>query len=173
MLVSGYILNTEFEQLCELTASAKNSTSDDIYFSWPAWPSSTHTSWHELMEHLFFCFLGLHLRHMEAPKLGVESELQLPAYTRVTATPDPNHVCDLHHSSRNARSLTHWAKPGIKPETSWFIVVICFYCTTMGTAFFLIYFLLGYSWFTVLCQLWLYSIVTQSYIYVHSFSHIT
>ena len=36
---------------------------------------------------------------MEVPRLGVESELQLPAYTRATATRDPSHVCDLHHSS--------------------------------------------------------------------------
>ena len=49
---------------------------------------------------LFFGFLGPHLRHMEVPRLGVESELQLPAYTTATATPDPSHVCDLHNSSR-------------------------------------------------------------------------
>ena len=28
-----------------------------------------------------FVFLGPHLQHMEVPRLGVESELQLPAYT--------------------------------------------------------------------------------------------
>ena len=32
-----------------------------------------------------------------------------------------------------------------------------------------ILFLLEYSWFTVLCQFLLYSIVTQSYIYIHFF----
>lgn len=37
---------------------------------------------------------------MEVPRLGVQSELQLPAYTTVTETQDPRHVCDLHHSSR-------------------------------------------------------------------------
>ena len=37
---------------------------------------------------------------MEVPRLGVELELQLPAYTTVTATPDPSRVCDLHHSPR-------------------------------------------------------------------------
>ena len=47
---------------------------------------------------LFF-FLGPHLQHMEVPRLRVESELQLPAYTPATATPDPSSVCDLHHSS--------------------------------------------------------------------------
>ena len=36
---------------------------------------------------------------MEVPRLGDESELQLPAYTTATATWDLNHVCDLHHSS--------------------------------------------------------------------------
>ena len=36
---------------------------------------------------------------MEVPRLGVESELQLPAYTEATATPDPSCVCDLHHSA--------------------------------------------------------------------------
>ena len=32
---------------------------------------------------------------MEVPRLGVESELQLPAYATVTETPDPSHMCDL------------------------------------------------------------------------------
>ena len=35
---------------------------------------------------------------MEVPRLGVELELQLLAYTTATATLDPSHVCDLHHS---------------------------------------------------------------------------
>jgi len=46
-----------------------------------------------------FCFLGPHLWHMESPRLGVESELQLLAYTTATATQHPSHICDLHHSS--------------------------------------------------------------------------
>ena len=41
--------------------------------------------------------------HMEIPRLGLESELQLPAYTTATATQDPSHVCDLHHSLQQ-----HW-----------------------------------------------------------------
>ena len=36
----------------------------------------------------FFFFLGLlHLRHMEVPRLGVESELQLPVYTTARIEP--------------------------------------------------------------------------------------
>ena len=34
---------------------------------------------------------------MEIPRLGVESELQLLAYSVATATPDLSHVCDLHN----------------------------------------------------------------------------
>ena len=37
----------------------------------------------------FFVFLRPHLLHMEVPRLGVRSELQLPAYTTATATLDP------------------------------------------------------------------------------------
>ena len=40
-------------------------------------------------------FLGPLLQHMEVPRLGVESELQLPASTTATATQDPSRVCDL------------------------------------------------------------------------------
>ena len=44
-------------------------------------------------------FLGPHLWHKEFPRLGVELELQLPAYATTTAKPDLSHVCDLHHGS--------------------------------------------------------------------------
>ena len=44
----------------------------------------------------FFCFLGLHLWHVEIPRLGVESELQLPATATVSQC--RSCVCDLHHS---------------------------------------------------------------------------
>ena len=42
---------------------------------------------------------------MEVPRLGVESELQLPAYTTARATSDPSHVSDVHHSSRQRQIL--------------------------------------------------------------------
>ena len=65
----------------------------------------------------FLLFLGLHLRHMEVPRLEVQLELQLLAYTTVTATPDLSHICNLHHSSQQlgilnppseARDQTHF-----------------------------------------------------------------
>jgi len=50
--------------------------------------------------------LGPHPQHMEIPRLGVELELQLPAYdATATATRDPSHVCTLHHSSWQHRIL--------------------------------------------------------------------
>ena len=39
--------------------------------------------------HRILVFLGPHLWHMEVPKLGIESELQLPAYATAIATQDP------------------------------------------------------------------------------------
>ena len=59
---------------------------------------------------------------MEVPRLVVKSELQLPATATVTATWDPGCICDLHHSSWQCRSLTHWARPGIEPVSSWLLV---------------------------------------------------
>ena len=47
-----------------------------------------------------FCFLGPYPWHMEVPRLGIQSELQLLAYTTATATRDPSRICDLHHSSQ-------------------------------------------------------------------------
>ena len=48
----------------------------------------------------FFSFLQLLLQHIEAPRLGVESELQLPAYTAAVATEDPSHICYLRQGLR-------------------------------------------------------------------------
>ena len=53
-----------------------------------------------------FVFLGLHLlQHMEVPRLGVELEMRLLAYTTATATPDPSCILDLHRSLRQYRIL--------------------------------------------------------------------
>ena len=43
------------------------------------------------MVYLFFVFFGPHLQHMEIPRLGVKSELQLLAYTTATAMWNPSH----------------------------------------------------------------------------------
>ena len=56
-----------------------------------------------LLFFFFFCFFALYPQHMEVPRLGVLSELQLGAYTPATAMPDLSYICDLHHSSRQHR----------------------------------------------------------------------
>ena len=82
---------------------------------------------------LFFVFLALHLQHMEIPRLGVKLELSLPFYATATATLDPSHICDLHHSLwqpqisnplSEARDQIH-----ILLATSW----VSFCCATAGT----------------------------------------
>ena len=53
----------------------------------------------------YFCFLELCMQHVKAPRPGVESELQLPAYTTATAIQNPSRICKLHHSSQQHRIL--------------------------------------------------------------------
>lgn len=53
---------------------------------------------------LFISFLQSYLWHMEVPRLGIKSELQLPAYTTACS---------------NTRFLTNWARLGIKSASSW------------------------------------------------------
>ena len=63
---------------------------------------------------LFFSFsLGPNLRHMEVPRLGVKSELQLPAYATATEL-DTSLTYDLHdtvsstyNTAQDAGFLTH------------------------------------------------------------------
>ena len=56
-----------------------------------------------LLFYVFIYFLGPYPWHVDVPRLGVESQLQLPAYTTATAIRDPSCICDLHHSSGQ-----HW-----------------------------------------------------------------
>ena len=49
--------------------------------------------------------------HVEVPRLGVELELQPPAYATATAMWDLSHVCDLHYSSRQRWILHPLSEP--------------------------------------------------------------
>ena len=61
--------------------------------------------------HIFFffsfVFLGPHMQHMEVPRLGVELELQLLAYTTATAMWDRTASATYTTVHGNAGSLTH------------------------------------------------------------------
>ena len=89
---------------------------------------------------LFYCFLRPHLWHMDIPRLGVESELHLPAYTTATATQDASCLCKLHHSSWQHQMLDPLCKVRdqtcIFMDSSW----IHFCCTTVGTPLIFWYF---------------------------------
>ena len=59
---------------------------------------------------------------MEVPRLGVELELQLPAYatTKALGIRAVSATCTTAHS--DAGSLTHRVRPGIKLASSWILV---------------------------------------------------
>ena len=82
---------------------------------------------------IYLVFLGPYPGHTEVPRLGVQSELQLPAYTTVTATQDRSLVCNPHHSSRQCQipSPLNEARDQIRylmvPSRIWFC------CATTGT----------------------------------------
>ena len=55
--------------------------------------------------------------HVEVPRLGVELELLLPAYTE--AVQDPSFICDLHHSLQQCQTLKPLNEPG---EWTWILM---------------------------------------------------
>ena len=82
---------------------------------------------------LLFCFLGPHLQHMEVPRLGEKLELQLLAYTTTTATPDPNHIRNLHHGSRQRWILNLLSKASDQTLILMVPSQIHFCCAMVGT----------------------------------------
>ena len=70
---------------------------------------------------------------MEVPKLGVESELQLLAYTTDAATPDPNLMCNLHHSSQQHRILHPLNGARVRTRILMDTSQVHFRCATAGT----------------------------------------
>ena len=101
-------------------------------------------NWEGLFFCLFACFLRLHQQHMEVPRLGVKSEscscwpmLQPQSHQgRIQAIP----MQDPYHSHANTRSLTHWARPGIKPQSPWIPVRFSMHWATTGTPVILLFY---------------------------------
>ena len=68
---------------------------------------------YSLSSFISFFFLGLHLWHIEVPRLGVELEPQLPAYTTATAMPDPSLVINPLSEARDQTCIlmdTGWVR---------------------------------------------------------------
>ena len=83
-----------------------------------------------------YLFLEQHPQHMEVPRLGVESELQLPAYTTDTAMWDLSFVCALHQSSRQCWILNSLSEARGRTHNLMVPSQICFCCATTGTQVF-------------------------------------
>ena len=69
-----------------------------------------------------FCFLGPHLQHMEAPRQGSNQScsrrpMPQPQQHRIQAS-----SVTYTTAQGNAKSLTHWARPRIRPMSSWMLV---------------------------------------------------
>ena len=79
-----------------------------------------------------FFFLGRHPWHMEVSRLGVESELQLPADTRATAMQDLSRVFDLHHSPWQHQILNPLREARDRTRNLMVPSQIRFYCAMMG-----------------------------------------
>ena len=103
---------------------------------------------------VFFCFLWLHLWHTEVPRLGVESELQLPAYTTATATQELSCICDLQHRSQQCWIADPLSKAkdwtSVLMDTTWF----CSCCATTGTPSSFVFVLYCVNW--NVCECWKY-----------------
>ena len=59
---------------------------------------------------------------MEVPRLGIESELQLPAYITAAAMQDPNRIFNLHHSSWHRQILKPLSEARDQTVSSWMLV---------------------------------------------------
>ena len=84
---------------------------------------------------ILFCLFRATLQHTKVPRLGIKSELQLPAYATATATPDPSCVWDLHHSS-----WQHWILNPLSRARDQTCVLmdtsqVHYHWATMGTPF--------------------------------------
>ena len=74
---------------------------------------------------------------MEVPRLGVESELQLTAYTTATETRDPSLICDAHHSSRQCWILNPLSETRDRTCNLMVPSRVHFRCATTGNLAFL------------------------------------
>ena len=88
--------------------------------AWTADTSGNLFSW--VWDFFFFFFLRLYPQHMEIPRLGSNWSWSCrptpqPQQCRIWVAP-----VTYTMAQGNAGSLTHWARPRIKPATSWLLV---------------------------------------------------
>ena len=85
--------------LCFFEGQMKNTASKNLISSLLStyFHGSSHLGEPPYVPGVFCCLfvLWLYLGHMEVPRQGVESQLQLPAHVTATTKRDPSHVFDL------------------------------------------------------------------------------
>ena len=86
-----------------------------------------------------FCLFGPNPWHMEFLRVGVASELQLPAYAIAIATWDSSCICNLHHSSWQRLILNPLCKARDQIHISMDTSQICFSRATMATPWVLVF----------------------------------
>ena len=77
----------------------------------------------------FFFFLS-YVGHGGSQARGLIRDV---AYARATATQDPSHICDVHHSSQQHRIFNPLNEARDGTRNLMVPSHICFWCTTMGT----------------------------------------
>ena len=133
MLISGFILTFVLSAAFDYIDHRQIFLIYDFVKDFPvsSWfllipPASLLSQLHELLFfYLLFVCLFIYLlfssllfmaapQHMEIPRLRVQSELQLPAYTSATATQYLSCICDLHHSSQQ-----YWILKPLREARDW------------------------------------------------------
>ena len=92
----------------------------------------TQISFLKKLKKILFVFLGPRPWHMEVPRLGFESEMQLLAYTTATAMPDPSCICNLHNSSWQCQILNLLSEARDQTRVLMDASQIRFHWATMG-----------------------------------------
>ena len=136
-LVIHYVIETRQVTVYRFFEVNKLSFCDNEYKDCKQIFSLVYTIWVSEIVFIFilfyFIFGGLHLWHMEVPWLGIELELQLPAYATATATKDLSRIFDLHHSSWQRWILNPLIEVRDQTRNPMFPSGICFHWTTTGT----------------------------------------
>ena len=100
------------------------------------WGLSHHQRWTQYtfyFKFFGFFFLVPHPWHMGVPKLAVKSDLS----SQCTPQPQQGRIRDMSvtypTAHGNARCLTHWARPELKPSSSQILVRVVSYWAMKGT----------------------------------------
>ena len=119
-----------------------------------------------IVEQYMYCFFMVALWYMEIPRIGVELELQMPAYATVTATRDPSCISNLYHSSQQC-----WIPDPLNKAMDWTCILmdtslIHFHWSTMGTPCFVYIHSLKYIYVYIYIYALIY-IQVDMYIYIY------